>query len=94
MMCTSRCGVPCDTCQRKEAAHCLGCCQMEKPFWGGVCEIKSCCESKGLHHCGECRSFPCVLATNHGREQGFDPAPRLENCRRWAAEASGDPDRH
>ena len=47
-MFSSRCGVRCDLCERKEAVHCRGCIHMDKPFWGGVCEVKSCVESKHL----------------------------------------------
>ena len=50
----SRCGVCCDSCERKEAVHCSGCLNMEKPFWGGLCGVKACCEEKKLNHCGEC----------------------------------------
>lgn len=84
-MIQSRCGVPCDACERAAAVKCSGCLHMDKPFWGGECGVKSCCEGKGLAHCGECPLFPCDMAANMGREQGFDPAPRLENCRKWAA---------
>lgn len=80
----SRCGVSCDACARREAVHCRGCPNMEKPFWGGDCGVKSCCESKRLNHCGECADFPCEMVAAMGVEQGFDPTPRLDNCRRWA----------
>jgi len=56
------------------------------PFWGGVCGVKSCCESKGLDHCGECGGFPCEMLSTMGVEEGFDPAPKLEQCRQWACE--------
>ena len=85
----SRCGVLCDSCKRKEQVHCKGCLHMERPFWGGTCEVKSCCESRGIHHCGECPEFPCRMLSTMGVEQGFDPAPKLEQCRRWAAEGRG-----
>lgn len=82
----SRCGVCCDSCERKEEVGCTGCLTMEKTFWGGECEVKSCCVKKGLDHCGLCADFPCEMAATMGVEQGFDPAPRLEQCRKWAAE--------
>lgn len=42
----SRCGVCCNSCERKESVKCTGCLKMEKPFWGGDCGVKSCCEGK------------------------------------------------
>jgi len=57
---------------------------MEKPFWGGDCGVKTCCEEKGWDHCGECPDFPCQMEANMGVEMGFDPAVRLEQCRKWA----------
>lgn len=84
-MVESRCGVRCDLCERKEAVHCTGCVQMEKPFWGGICEVKKCCEEKQLvEHCGQCSEFPCAMLANMGVEQGFDPKPKIEQCRKWA----------
>jgi len=59
---------------------------MEKPFWGGDCGVKSCCEGKGLNHCGECSRFPCEMLSTMGVEQGYDPLPKIEQCRRWAGE--------
>lgn len=83
-MVESRCGVRCDLCERKEAVHCKGCAQMDAPFWGGKCGVKSCCEEKGLYHCGECDQFPCQMLADMGKDQGFDPAPKLKQCREWA----------
>lgn len=80
----SRCGICCNRCERREEANCKGCTNMEKPFWGGDCGVKTCCESKHLNHCGECGDFPCEMLAGMGKEQGFDPQPRLEQCRRWA----------
>jgi len=57
---------------------------MEKPFWGGECKVKSCCESKGLNFCGECNIFPCDTLSNMGKEQGFDPTVKINQCRIWA----------
>lgn len=82
----SRCGVPCNSCERKEDVHCQGCLQMDKPFWGGDCAVKACCESKSLDHCGVCPDFPCDRLAHMGTEEGFDPEPKLTNCRKWAAE--------
>ena len=80
----SRCGVACKSCERKEKINCRGCIQMAKPFWGGECEVKSCCESKGLDHCGVCTDFACETLSNMGKEQGYDPQPRLDRCKEWA----------
>ncbi len=80
----SRCGVRCTQCERKEQVHCTGCLSMAKPFWGGECGVKSCCEDKKLNHCGECPTFPCEMLSTMGVEQGFDPAPKIDQCRKWA----------
>ncbi len=53
---------------------------------GRVCKVKACCEERRLNHCGECREFPCEMLASMGVEAGFDPKPRLEQCRRWAGE--------
>ena len=82
----SRCGVSCGACVRKEKVKCTGCVSMPAPFWGGKCGVKSCCEEKGLDHCGLCPDFPCKMEAEMGKDQGFDPAPRLDRCREWAKE--------
>ena len=82
----SRCGVCCDSCERREKVHCKGCINMEKTFWGGVCEVKVCCEGKELNHCGECPDFPCTMLAEMGKDQGYDPEPRLTQLRKWAEE--------
>ena len=66
MMFESRCGVPCNSCERKSEVHCTGCLSMNVPFWGGDCGVKSCVESKELNHCGECDVFPCEMASTIG----------------------------
>ena len=83
----SRCGICCGGCERKEEVHCKGCTEMKLPFWGGECGVKSCCEKKGLNHCGECSDFPCEMLAQMGVDLGFDPAPRLLKCREWAAKS-------
>lgn len=50
----SRCGVCCNSCTRKEIVNCTGSTNTSKPFWGGTCLVKSCCEEKNINHCGEC----------------------------------------
>lgn len=82
----SRCGIACNSCEGKEQVHCSGCLNMKLPFWGGECGVKSCCEGRSLNHCGECEEFPCEMLSNMGVEEGFDPAPKIENCRKWAKE--------
>nr|SUY21614.1 Protein of uncharacterised function (DUF3795) [Clostridioides difficile] len=57
-----------------------------KPFWGGECKVKTCCESKELNHCGECDTFPCDMLLNKGKDQGFDPMVNIEQCRKWLEE--------
>lgn len=82
----SRCGVECNSCERKAKGICKGYLVMDKPFWGGECKVKSCCEGKKLNHCGECKEFPCTMLQNMGKDQGFDPLPKIERCRQWALE--------
>lgn len=82
----SRCGVCCNSCERKEKVGCKGCIEMERPFWGGECKVKSCSESRKLNHCGECPDFPCKMLSTMGVDAGFDPTPRLLKCREWASE--------
>jgi len=45
-----------------------------EPFWGDSCPVKSCCEGKGLEHCGKCSDFPCELLSQfaYDKEQGDD----------------------
>ena len=50
----SRCGVCCNSCERREKVNCNGCINMEKPLWGGECGVKKCCEERELNHCGKC----------------------------------------
>ena len=65
----------------KERKRCI---VLAKPFWGGECGVKSCCEAKGLNHCGECPDFPCEMEASMGTDMGFDAEPRLKQCREWA----------
>lgn len=82
----SRCGVCCNSCDRKEQVNCKGCLEMKLPFWGGECKVKACCEEKTLDHCGVCPEFPCEMLSTMGVDQGFDPEPKLRQCRSWAEE--------
>lgn len=85
-MYSSRCGVRCDVCERRAKGICKGCTMMQKPFWGGVCEVKSCVEGKKHDHCGQCESFPCTMLSTMGVEQGFDPQIKIAQCRLWCEE--------
>lgn len=80
----SRCGVCCNSCERRDKVNCQGCLNMKMPFWGGECSVKSCCERKNLDHCGNCPDFPCEILAKMGLEEGYDPAPRLEKLKEWA----------
>lgn len=82
----SRCGVCCNSCERREMVNCKGCLHMVKPFWGGECSVKSCCEHKTLNFCGECEDFPCETLTNMGKAQGYNPTIKIEQCRKWLQE--------
>lgn len=83
-MIESRCGLLCGNCDYREQTGCKGCVNMEKPFWGDSCPVKSCCESKGLEHCGACGQFPCALLRQfaYDETQG-DDGRRIEQCRLW-----------
>lgn len=87
-MIESRCGVLCAQCPLRESMGCKGCTNMDKPFWGERCPIKSCCEEKPHTHCGQCPEFPCQQLTEyaHDPEHG-DNGLRLEQCRKWREEA-------
>ena len=45
-MVQSRCGLRCQECEYRESMNCRGCLQIEKPFWGESCPVKSCCEGR------------------------------------------------
>ena len=83
-MIESRCGILCTECEYKEPMKCAGCIHISKPFWGEACPVKTCCENKNWHHCGECAEFPCELLHqfSYDAEQG-DDGRRIEQCRKW-----------
>lgn len=83
-MVESRCGILCGECSFKESTGCRGCVNLEQPFWG-ECEVKICCESKELEHCGLCDEFPCDLLKSfaYDKEHG-DDGKRIEQCRAWS----------
>ena len=51
-MIESRCGILCGECSYQGQTGCKGCVNIEKPFWGERCPVKSCAETKGHEHCG------------------------------------------
>lgn len=83
-MIESRCGLKCSDCTYREQMNCGGCMQIDKPFWGESCPLKSCCESKNHHHCGQCQNFPCDMLTqfSYDKAQG-DDGQRIEQCKQW-----------
>ncbi len=82
----SRCGILCNECKYREPMGCSGCTQIDKPFWGDSCPLKSCCEDKTHQHCGQCSNFPCDLLKQfaYDKEQG-DEGKRIEQCKCWNA---------
>lgn len=87
-MIESRCGILCSKCEFRSSMNCSGCINIDKPFWGESCPVKSCVENKKLNHCGECNDFPCDLANSfaYDEKQG-DGGKRLEQCKCWCKES-------
>lgn len=86
-MIESRCGLLCGKCAYWEVPGCPGCVRMEKPFWGDSCPVKSCCEQRGLAHCGQCGEFPCPLLRKFAYDmEQSDQGERIRQCRRWKEE--------
>ena len=83
-MAESRCGLLCSQCGYRESAGCGGCVNIEKPFWGESCPVKSCCEERGLGHCGLCGLFPCQTLHSFAYDprQG-DGGARIRQCEKW-----------
>lgn len=89
-MIESRCGLLCSQCAYRETPGCSGCTRMEKPFWGDSCPVKSCCEGKGLNHCGQCGEFPCALLHRFAYEmEQSDQGERIRQCERWREAENG-----
>lgn len=42
------------------------------------------CSLDDLNHCGECSEFPCQMLSTMGVAEGFDPEPKIQQCRKWA----------
>lgn len=89
-MTESRCGIVCSECEGREEAKCTGCATMKKPFWGGDCAVKTCCEGKELDHCGQCGEFPCEMLRDMGKEQGYDSSEKIAQCRKWAEQEAAE----
>ena len=87
-MVESRCGILCSACLYRTEKNCAGCLNIDKPFWGDSCPVKSCCEGKNLEHCGLCDEFPCNLLCEfaYDQKQG-DDGLRIGQCQIWAAES-------
>ena len=83
-MIESRCGILCGECVYREQMGCSGCVNIEKPFWGESCPVKSCAEGKPYAHCGQCDEFPCKLLSQfaYDEKQG-DGGKRIEQCKLW-----------
>ena len=83
-MVESSCGILCGECAYREQMGCAGCTQIQKPFWGDSCPLKSCCGEKGHLHCGQCGEFPCALLKQfaYDEKQG-DGGKRISQCRYW-----------
>ena len=48
------------------------------------CPVKSCCEKKGLQHCGECDDFVCPLLHTFAYDmEQSDNGARIEQCQKW-----------
>lgn len=54
---------------------CDGCRTEKTMFWCPDCEIKGCCEERGVSFCFECRDFPCIALVEF-QEQ----APHHSEC--------------
>lgn len=87
-MVESRCGLLCSECGYKQKVGCKGCTEMDKPFWGDSCPVKSCCENKKHEHCGACDNFTCELLHSfaYDENQG-DNGKRIEQCKLWKTQS-------
>ena len=84
-MVDSRCGIVCNECLYKLRKKCDGCAKIENPYWG-VCDVKNCCESKKLEHCGICADFPRedLKIMSYDDSGEGDNGKRIEQCKKWA----------
>lgn len=91
-MAESRCGLLCSACEFRESMGCAGCTQIEKPFWGESCPVKSRCEGRDLPHCGLCGDFPCQVLEGFAYDpQQGDNGARIERCAQWKGETAWPP---
>ena len=82
-MIESRCGLLCSHCSYR-GEMCLGCTNIDKPFWADTCPGKACWESKQHTHCGQCAAFPCALLHQFAYDmQESDNGQRIVQCRIW-----------
>ncbi|MFQ6107548.1 MAG: DUF3795 domain-containing protein [Thermoplasmata archaeon] len=58
-----------------DQVRCEGCRTEVTMFWCPDCEIKGCCEKKGVSFCFECDDFPCVTLIEFQQE-----APHHSEC--------------
>lgn len=76
----------CSSCADKDKCGCDGCLSNNS----GECEIKICCKSRGLQHCGLCSDFPCDLLRNTAFDEADgDDGERILNCKHWAENDTG-----
>lgn len=76
-----KCGTDCSTCKFKDKFNCGGCLKQNGKIFWGECDIYQCATSKGLQHCGECKSLPCPKLLEF-IENGHNP-DRLSNLQKW-----------
>ena len=84
-MIESRCGILCSECKYLKNGMCKDfCINIDKPFWGDSCDVKTCCEAKGYEYCGQCPDFPCATLTemSYADEEG-DNGKRIRTCKMW-----------
>ena len=90
-MVESRCGLLCSefNCKEQFGFDCKGCAKESSAPWG-ICDVKVCCEEKGLEHCGLCSNFPCELLKSFSYDKEHDDnGKRIIQCTSWKAGCSG-----
>lgn len=81
-MIESRCGLLCSDCSFRGSDGLQRVRADGKAPLADNCPVKSCCEQKGLRHCGECDDFVCPLLHTfaYDMEQSNHGA-RIEQCK-------------
>jgi len=83
----SRCGLLCSSCTYREPFHCGGCVETNGNPFHGSCPVASCCQDKGLDHCGHCQGLPCEQLYAYSyldKEHGDNPpGARIEQLKKW-----------